>query len=440
MATYYVDSTALGLNDGTTKADAWTTPHSLPSLLAGDIVYIAHFSEDTNTYTASRTWVGPTSGVPARIISIDFGSDAHTPANGNQFNTSNGNYIATFDGAFAFYGGVSVKAGTYIQFIPDLNEQMLLDYIFLRPGANQYVWFNPASGGQVLGNYVVIDCGADTGPSAGRILYPKATFITKLDIANGLNRTGNVVDMLFAASTPNEISGGDWTSLTNVTSPELIRLSAAEGKISLQHLKVPASWTAWIESATTDAYFTGTVIGCGNGDAPAQLAHVTYEGRALSTTSITRTGGATFEGIAASWQITTTAQASYDFPYLTPWIYANIATTGTYELALFVTHDTVPTADYDDDEVWIEVQYKDEATGEWFRASDRVALDGTPAAQTDDSSTWSGAGPSYTYKQKLHATGLTVGATGLVRARACFAVASITTGSNTFLDPLLVVT
>jgi hypothetical protein len=119
-----------------------------------------------------------------------------------------------------------------------------------------------------------------------------------------------------------------------------------------------------------------------------------------------------------------------------------VSSTGSKTFDVYITNDT---ADFTDGEVWLEVAYRgttDEAIG--AIAHDRRGANGdildTANAQTDDTtSTWTGTGPSFTYKQKLSVTA-TVNETGLYRARVVVGKASIASSRYFYIDPKVTVT
>ncbi len=177
----------------------------------------------------------------------------------------------------------------------------------------------------------------------------------------------------------------------------------------------------------------------GPADAPTYLLHQCAEGVAVSATAIYRTGGATVEGDACAWLITTTASCAEGAPFYTPWIYGTVASTGSKTFTLYITNDT---ADFTDAEVWLEVEYlKDADEALWTLATDqRATITATAAAQTDDTtSSWNGTGPSFTYKQSLAVTA-TIGETGQYRARVAVGVASIAGSRYMYCDPRIFVT
>ena len=181
-----------------------------------------------------------------------------------------------------------------------------------------------------------------------------------------------------------------------------------------------------------------TFINCSSSDDKTYLYNKKYEGEILSSSSIYRSSGAQIEGTTTSWLVTTTATCSQDVPYYSPEIYGYVGATGSKTFDLYITNDT---ADFNNNEVWLELEYLGtSSSGKWSNTSDYMADRlATPAAQTDDvTSTWNGSGPSYTYKQKLSITA-TVNTVGMFRARVCVGVASIASTRKFYIDPLVTV-
>ena len=140
------------------------------------------------------------------------------------------------------------------------------------------------------------------------------------------------------------------------------------------------------------------------------------------SSTVTRTGGATIEGTAVGWLVTTIAATTEHHRFYTPWIYGVCSSTGSKTFTLYIGNNT---ADLTDAEAWLEVESMGDAGGsaQSELTTDRHVITTTAAAQTDDTgSTWSSA---QTYMQSLAVTA-TVDQAGLFRARVAVAKASVT--------------
>ena len=444
-----VDSTAYGTytsggtaHNGLSWGSAYTSVSALDDVFAfasDDIVYIGHDHVCQYAHTTNRTITGPTSGLPVVFISATTGSSppAYQASTTNQIDTSEGPYSLTFDGSFALYG-CSIKGGSTIGLSADSDEIFIGENINFKCAANGSVNLTQSSSKYILNN-ITVDLTADgttnrsnsvigvTGSS--RYLFDGVTFV------NAAYRTGYIIAPNSAANIDLEVIGADFSGFTNATTCEISNVTS--GSMTFRNCKTAATWTPTI-SGNNSSMGSQTFINCGSGDSPTYLYNKTYFGETLSSSSIYRSSGAQVEGTATSWLITTTAECSLDAPYYLPIIYGYIGSTGSKTFDLYITNDT---ADFDNDEVWLEIDYLGTASsGKWSSASDYMADRlATPAAQTDDvTSTWNGSGPSYTYKQKLSVTA-TVNTVGMFRARVCVGVASIASTRKFYIDPLVTV-
>jgi len=443
-----VDSTAYGTytsggtaHNGKSWGAAFTSVSALDDVFvfaSGDIVYIGHDHVCQYVHDNNRTITLPASGLPIVFISATTGSSPPTyqASTTNQIDTSEDVYSLTFDGSFAMYG-CCINSGWTLTFLADDNECGTLVDCTLKMATN---------GGVVFGNSVLthtdisnvaIDLSNDgtTARTASVITVAGCTRIDKLNFTNPGYRTGTI----FATSTSNsdcQVVNADFSGFTNATTCELISLSNANGDILISNSKTAATFTYKVNTPIPGN--RTTFINVGDASQPASLYLATYYGDITSSTSIYRSSGATVEGVANSWLVTTTASCSQDDRLYSPWIYGYISSTGSKTFDVYITNDT---ADFNDNEVWLEIDYLGTASsGRWSNKTDYMADRlATAAVQTDDTtSTWNGSGPSYTYKQKLSVTA-TVNTAGMFRARVCVGVASITSTRKFYIDPLVTV-
>lgn len=172
---------------------------------------------------------------------------------------------------------------------------------------------------------------------------------------------------------------------------------------------------------------------CDSADTNYRMEHHKYSGSIKSETSKIRSGGASDGTTPISWNMTSSAGASFfcplESPNITTWNETTSQITITVEIAL----DSAATA-LNDDEIWLEVEYLGTSGVPLsLKASDRKAdVFTAAAAQTTSTVTWSNM--TTPTKQKLAVT-FTPAEKGAIVARVMLAKASATA----YVDPLITV-
>jgi hypothetical protein len=242
----------------------------------------------------------------------------------------------------------------------------------------------------------------------------------------------SVIDVIGA-----DLSGGETnvTSITNSSTPLWV----------FKNCRFPASHT--LAAGTISRRFRIEAYGCGetaSGITTSEqaLEISSHEGTVDLETVKVRTGGATDSAAGAySHDFTTIAgntTEGYNSLY-GPWMGLWVAGDGTSKtLTVYFTSDSGNTrgTDWDDDEVWLEVLYPDDAGGSKFDYQTlQMELLDTAVAVTDDTgSTW-GAGTAR--DQKLQAT-IAPDYEGPVHCRVHFAPGA--NAETIYVDPLPEVT
>ena len=436
---FYVDDGG----DGTTESSWATADTSINDLDAeytfasGEIVYFGHDHVCQAVNVASLTIIGPTSGAPVLFISVTQGSspEAYQASTTAQIDTSEAaTYDLTFDGSFSLFG-ISVKSGRHIYLNNDGNEFFESKNSRLALGANGILSSTTYSLLRLTNTTIDLTQDGTTARTASVINLDGSLVINGLLFTNAGYRTGAILGGESGIRNC-VISGADFSGFTNATTCEILHMFNTYDKIELNNcltIDNPTFLTTTRPNNGGVAIFTN----CGSANNPTGLVYRDKLGDVISTTAITRTGGGSIEGIACSLLITTEASVSEAAPFKTPWQHEKIASTGSKTFSVYITNDT---ADFTDAEVGLEVEFLG-TTGEaiFANVSDMRTITTTAAAQTDDvTSTWNGAGPSYTYKQQLSVTA-TVNVAGMFRWRLCCGVASVASSRYFYADTKITV-
>jgi len=201
--------------------------------------------------------------------------------------------------------------------------------------------------------------------------------------------------------------------------------------IRMSQCKLPSGAFTWLGTQTNANRSSAElyVFDCAAGDTHGRFGYHNALGSVVSDTGIKYTGGAAAQG----WKIVTTATASFYTPFVTPWI--NWYNTGTSSITprLEILRDGSATA-YDNDEVWGEFSAK--TTAGYTLASlysDRMAVLGSPAAQTSGTDTWDGENATHWAGKVDSGSAITPAEVGDIRARVCVGLASATV----YVDPFI---
>lgn len=195
--------------------------------------------------------------------------------------------------------------------------------------------------------------------------------------------------------------------------------------VRLSQCKLGASYTLLatqtnLNGSSAEIY----AFDCASGDTHGLFAYANPLGSVVSDTGIYFTSGAAGQ----SWKVTTTAEATFNTPFVTPWFgYYN---TGTSAITPYIEilRDGSATA-YDNDEVWMDVAAKTTSgSTQATLYTDRMAIAGTPAAQDNGAGlgSWTGeGGTAWSGKLQLGSS-ITPAENGHISARIVVGLASAT--------------
>lgn len=211
-------------------------------------------------------------------------------------------------------------------------------------------------------------------------------------------------------------------------------IQTASGIARFFQCKLGTGYTMLDAASTPNAVPNSSVqvFDCAAGDVHTEIAYQDKLGTLVCDSTIKFTGGAA----GLSWSITTTSICNEFNPFVTPWISLYNTGTGSITPRLEIHRDNNSTA-WHNDEVWGEFSAK--VTSGSTQAtiySDRMALLGSPADQSDGTDTWDADNATH-WSGKVNTTSpITPAENGHIRARVCVGIPLDGTSGNILrVDP-----
>lgn len=446
MTIYYIDDGGSNTSPFDTWAKAATSAANLVSSIAAalttgtNVIYVGDDHNDPVTGASKTFTFAANANTPTQIISADRTDNNVPPAyklgTGKQFRCDDGSFQMDISGAASFHG-IRFAAGTNFRPLgvsAGGRSLSFYDCTYLIGSTGSI------SQGQTSSIYMenpVVDLTADGTTNRATAVFVGTGGPWEIVGGSFINAAWRS-QYIFQGGVGSVflIDGMDLSGFTNAGLPDIYRDNTTVGQFYMSHCKLPSTFS--LATANNGPDGIGRIWNnIGSANSPQYLATSDGMGDLLSSTSIIRSGGATLEGVAWSWLITTTAQCFERRPFHSPWMYGKVLATGSKNFDVFITNDT---ADFTDAEVWMEVDMLGTAgSPKWTRIADKRATILTTAASQDaDSSTWTGSGPAFSHKQRLRATG-TVNVVGQFRCRVVVGKASIASSSFFYADPKPVV-
>ena len=422
MTIHFVDDTATGANDGTSKTDAWTSYQSSTGVAAGDTIRVASTHDEIVSGAFNPDWLNGTNAAPIKIISVDFSDDSYA-SRGARIGADGANFVIA--GVVQFYGmKLDATTGDFF-FLDDGVEIQVFDDCAINVGDGNGDFFSPAAPSIAIFRNCTITLN-DT-------FFFAATVGCHLHFIN--------CDLVKAGAETSLILGMDHNAhyifegcdLTDWTT--IVQAADSGAKVHIKQCQMKSGF----------ALFSGTIAGGqeflfvrSHSDTNITVPKLGLQELQLFTGAITadltsfRTGGADDgeQANAHSWKMVSNANTLEFFdPLCTPWGVRWVD--GGAEITL--TFNVASGGTLNDDDFWIEMLTPDETatatTLADFRTSRMADPQATPAAlTTDGDSTWNGSGVGT--KQKVSFT-FTPDIAGPVKFRACLAKPSTTV----YFDP-----
>jgi hypothetical protein len=436
MATYLVWSGSSTPTSPYLAAQGWDqAAQTLAPVLAlattnGDIIKIHKAHDDQQGSDVTYTL-----GASIAVICVD--KDASDALSTGAVLGNNGatNVAITTNGAFAAYWyGVNFKNGTGTT-AKDITMGAAdgAAYTF----DNCTFTLNNSNGTELIIGFVnaasnnaceFVNCTFSFAASGnGLILQSAARFIEC-----ALTGTAPTV-LIEAANTQGRtyFEGCDLSNASNTLIPDLVGTGMSSHVFVNCKLGVSSATSIMADQAFTNRGSAECwLFNCSSGDTHYHLFHK----NALGTTEVSATiyadDGAQYDGTnRCSWKITASANPTYWHPYISPWIDRYHSGTSAISLSLECLRDGNTTV-YDNDEVWGEFSFQgNTGSTQADFANDRMALLGTPAAQTASTIAWTGG--TTPGKFKLESGSITPAEIGHLRARVVVGEPNITV----YVDP-----
>lgn len=414
MPTYYVDSAAVGANNGSSWADAWTSIDSaLTTVAADDTVLVDDGHSEDLGANKSYTISGAS---PVKVQSVDKADDSLSP--GAQVRNNGGSRDIYFYGTWHMHG-MRWEAGHQIGFYPGLGEQSTTEHCYLKVGvvAAAAIFYPNFS---VLDSKVVlIETDVELAGAASTIaLYPRfewlgGNLITSSAAGHifvpGTNGTGARICGVDLSAESGALFDPGTTGYKSDLLIERCKLHSSVSVVSGVVLGPSSRFKVHHCQAGTD------------GDPTYAMEEHTYSGSVKTKVLSYRAGGAS-DGERAtpySWAISSNANVKeiyqpIESPPITAFTNGDGSTTYTYTLYFCMLVQPMK-----NDELWVVLSLPNDAdtSSKAGRKSSRCDPQATPEFLTyDGDSTWVGIVDPWARKVEID---YTPRKPGLVVAR-CF--------------------
>lgn len=441
MTEYYVRSGAGGSADGSSWADAYTSLSSAVSgKSAGDIFYVSEDHAESAGGAISITFPGTVANPNLVICADHTGSTPPIPA--DLRDTASISALATatvsLDGAAYIYGvdliiGDSTDLSTFRVGQTAAGNIVMEGGSIALGGSSQFSQIRIGNTTPVAGYLELINTTVSFAHIDQNIAVIDGFFKWRdtLTAIQGATIPTNLITFTTSRPAVVEVIGvdlsasGSGKTLVNPTSPA----AAIGAVVKLIDCKIDAAVTP-LGSPGTLSTIDFEMIRCAGDGTNYRRHKQNYLGTLTEEATIVRSGGASDGTTPLSWEIVTTANASFPFPFVSPPIAIWNDTDGspvTVTVEGIWGGGAVP----DDDEIWIEVEYLGDNSSPKasFVDDKRATILTTPAGQSSSSESWGGS----TTKFKLEAT-FTPQQIGIIIARVKVGKPS----STFYIDPKIV--
>jgi len=393
--------------------------------------FVAHDHVDPIS-GAVKAHNGPQSAASSLIVSSDRDDTSANPSFRvgvtPQFNTTDGLYNLAIDGNLLLFG-VRLESGGDLSLTADADERGIFHDCYFKIGHARSF----ATNGYIFGGTLEFSDNVNTAITA--INLGTGCSIDSLSFVNASYRTGYIFDLCAGNISNLDIRG--FTNIIGFHNTSVLQNS------SFMNIKTNPT-IVYLPASPIQRLGEISFTNVGPSNNPSKFSQWFLNGGLDSTNAIFRNGGASISGYPTAWLFRTNTVCNEYKPYLSPWIYGSVLP-GTKTFSIYITNNT---NNFNDNEVWLELQCQNSIEPNGIRLTDWRNTDGlnndgtfsiTPVAQTiDSSSVWIGLNDASqglaTYRQKLSVTA-NIGINSLFRVRVCIGIPNIASSRYFYMDP-----
>jgi len=470
VANVYVDFTlATGLNNGSSWANAYQAAAGLVSAAsaaaAGDDVWCKNHVSDSSTTARTVDFTNGTLGNPVRVWGCKAATTNEPPQASDLIpGLATGNSTPAYDDA-GIPGVTQTSASANISIHGFFRAYAMK----LLAGQNMNVGESNtrATGGRIFEEcYLKGNNGANSSARPFDFGYgsssPKDSI---LELVNCHLQVHDSDDFFRSQGAALRLIGGKLTSsgtkiasgfivptesskqvilrgvdLSDFGAVPIVNRATLCSVVTLERCRVAASWSlssgTWGFQGLVRSHLTRENPSFSSTDSIRQWKEDSPQGSCASETTVVRSGGADDGGSGAhAITMIPAVGATVDnhwalkSPPLTGWVAA-----GSQTLTIYVANSGA--GDYQNDEVWVEVSYPSESTSAILpkMKTTQMALLGTPANLTDDTSSDWGTGAGGRNAQKLEVA-IAPAYEGPIEVIVCFAKRFAASPETLYIDP-----
>jgi len=431
MATYYVDSNATGLNDGSSWTDAWTSLGSSLSVAAGDTVLVSSSHSETVSSNTYYDYTNATSALPVKVISANSTTGLYEKATSIQIDHGTVNFYDIVFEKNAEFHGLYIRAND-LHFNGEGSMVLMNDCTFT---FCQSPLLNVGDNATGVGICKFTNCLFDFSGGVGHY----ESYVSRATIADFINCSfvKYSASYLFDQGSPAPLA--DYYTPVTFKCCDLsvydtiysgVSLQTNGRKVVLERCKTKAGFSVFASIGSQS--YDGLVYE--SSDSISLSSRVlglvrkeSYAGVVSSSTSVYRSSGSSDGDNDFSWSAESTASCG-SINLLDSIEICKSVESGSQTITVYLAGS----ASLNNDDFWIEVESPSEEVSPTAQSKFRTTKPdplATPTALTSDtSSTWNGTGVGT--KQKIEvAISPTIAGTVTVR---CYLAKPSTT---VYVDP-----